>query len=73
MKRGIFFLFFLALMASGLRGQENGYSRWLNQRESIIRDSRVTRYYTFENVKDGSSVVEEVKGSGADLVYSPPP
>ncbi len=59
-------------MVSGLKGQENGYSRWLNQRESIIRDSRVTRYYTFENVKDGRSVVEEVKGSGADLVYSPP-
>ena len=62
---------FLAAAAINLWGESGAYNSWLSQREALMQDRDVERYYTFEGVKDSGSAVRDVKGSGADLVFVP--
>jgi len=61
----------LVLAVFNLYAESDGYKRWMAQKASLMQDSDVMRYYTFEDVKDSKSVIKDVKGSGADLVFVP--
>ena len=71
MKLKVCCMAFLTLLFNCLYGQGEGYSKWIAQHEALKQDTRVERYYTFEDVKDSNSVIKEIKGSGADLVFVP--
>ena len=54
-----------------LKAEDVVDNQWLQNKQAIIQDSSVVRYYTFEELKDSKSIVKEMKGSGADLVFVP--
>ncbi|HNS32511.1 MAG TPA: right-handed parallel beta-helix repeat-containing protein, partial [bacterium] len=62
---------FALLMVSFLYPESDGFRKWLSSREALKLDPDVARYYTFEDVKDSKSVIKDVKGSGANLVFVP--
>lgn len=63
----------IALLVSNLKSEDNGYSQWLQRKEDLKLDKSVVRHYTFEGLENSKSVVKEMKGSGADLVFMPFP
>lgn len=61
----------LFFASSFLYPEGEGYRKWFSGRESLRQDPAVTRYYTFEDVKDKNSIVKDLKNSGADLLFVP--
>ena len=66
-------VFFILLLpaVSALHAAGGDYGRWAAWRQSMAKDSRVARYYTFEGVVDGKSRVADRKGSVNALGYMP--
>ena len=66
-------VFFILLLpaVSALHAAGGDYGRWAAWRQSMEKDSRVARYYTFEGVVDGKSRVADRKGSVNALGYMP--
>ncbi|HNS32510.1 MAG TPA: right-handed parallel beta-helix repeat-containing protein [bacterium] len=62
---------FLALLVLNLHAENDGYMKWQAQKSAVMQDKGLARYYTFEDVKDSKSVIKDLKGSGADLVFMP--
>ncbi len=62
---------FLALLVLNLHAENDGYMKWQAQKSAVMQDKGLARYYTFEDVKDSKSVIKDIKGSDADLVFMP--
>ncbi|MCK9265998.1 hypothetical protein M0P98_03830 [bacterium] len=60
-----------AMFMTGAYSQENINKDWQERKDSFSRDKSIVRHYTFEGVKDSSSVVKDVSGNGLDLVFMP--
>ncbi|HNS31529.1 MAG TPA: right-handed parallel beta-helix repeat-containing protein [bacterium] len=71
MKKSGFLILFLVAFVFTARAESRGYSEWVKRREALKQDKSVIRYYTFENVKDSKSVVDDLSGSGGDLTFTP--
>ena len=61
---------FIALILN-LHAESDGYQQWLKRRDALEKDASVARYYTFEDVTDSKSIVKDLSGNGADLVFIP--
>ncbi|HNS31471.1 MAG TPA: right-handed parallel beta-helix repeat-containing protein [bacterium] len=61
----------LMLLVFNLHAESEGYSQWLKRRDALKQDKSVVRYYTFEDVKDGKSIVADLGRNGKNLTYTP--
>ena len=57
------------LLAFSAAGQEEVHREWLKIRERVKQDKSVSRHYTFEDVEDSGSIVEDLSSSGAGLKF----
>ncbi len=71
MKKAGCTLLLSALIILNLQAEEETLAQWQKRKESVMKDASAARHYTFENVKDSSSIVKDLKGSGADLAFVP--
>ena len=61
----------LTVLVFSLQAETTNYQQWLNRRETLKQDKSVVRYYTFEEVKDSKSIVNDLGRDGKNLVYVP--
>ena len=61
------------LLVTSLAGMasDEGYEKWLKQRDSLLRDGSLLRRYTFAEVETSADVVKDLAGNGGDLRFVP--
>ena len=69
--RVVFLILFFCIVS--VYGQDVVDTQWNKKKEALRQDKSVVRHYTFEGIKDSSSIVKDISGSGSDLVFMPYP
>lgn len=68
------FIYALPVMFLTAAYGQNGTDKdWQQRKNSIKQDKSVVRHYTFEGIKNSSSIVKDLSGNGADLTFMPYP